>query len=184
MKLIEWAAQYLDIANDGFKAELLWWKWATGAQVAIPTMLLETCEARYVASFLAPNDYTKPDCLDHSDQRFPYTRYHLWACAALHTGERIPLILDGNEDNNEAVHKILWASGFGQWTVDAQPPQVVLDGLESDNDNTHAMSVMAMRLLGRNMTVRAGITDVPLEPLTYHAALVADVSSHLPRNKP
>lgn len=180
MNLIAWATQYLDVANDGFKAELLWWKWATGAEVEIPLMTFNTPEGMLYASRFDAR-YAVPVDLSSADVQSAYTRQHLAACVALHTGEYPPPNLDGSEDHNAAVHKILWASGLGQRTVNHSPPQVIISGILSEDDNTHAMSVMAMRLLGHDLSVRPGITDVELSPSTYHAAMVADVCAYLPK---
>jgi len=177
MTLIEWGSQYLDEASDGFKAELIWWQAITGSQGDLSGLTFDHAEWHAFAAHFLPEHYAPPQGMP-VDDRTGYDRAQAWACFALLTGADVAMDIGAGDGTNEAVHKVLWATRFGLQPISAPVPNQITAGLESPDDNEHAMCVLATRLLGHSAELRSTITSTPLTPESYRAVLVAEVAQH------
>lgn len=176
MNLIEWAQQYLDVAADGFKAELIWLQVMTGERGDLTGMTFELAEWQAFAHHFMPEHYPLPPPSAPMDTRSAYDRAQAWACFAMVTGASIDLEVSPAMTVSDAVHAVIWSTRFGTSPLSAPLPDQIHAGLSSPDDNQHAMCALAARLLGHPAELRQSITSTPLSVSSYHAKLVAMVA--------
>lgn len=173
-EILAWAEDWYAIAGDGFKAEMLFLAYLSGAPP--PDVAFAAGECQAFARWLYPHLFPEPTA--EADTRTEYDRAQAWACYALLTGAGLapPEI---HTDPRVTVHSVLWASRFGADLIDAPDVIAHLTPYLSDpDDDLHAMAVLGLVICGQNPDISRcmDIADLSPTPETYHAIAVAQMA--------
>lgn len=174
--MIEWARQYFDVAQDGFKAEMIMLATIQGDE--LPGLVFETAEWQAFAHALQPDHYALPDTAPTQDT--DYDRIQSLACYALAMDFALPSItIEPEDDINVIAHKVIWHSGFGRDHVsDDKAEAALVAGLDDADDDTHAKCAMALTIMGTppDFSRCRAIIAQRLDASTYHPILCATLA--------
>lgn len=176
--MIDWMKQYIDIAGDGFKAELLWLAYLSNEPP--PLVYFSEIEWQAFAHSLFPEKYTMP--LEQSQKSNWYCIYQSRACFSTANGIQPDIINIHPEDNySQLAHKVIWMTGFGKFSYySSEYKESLIAGLVEDND-THALCCIALILMGCavDLTRCNQIKQQDLNPANYHEIYCATVATIL-----
>lgn len=180
IEILDWAQDYCQYAQDGFKAEMLWLACLSGNKDHFcAKQNFSTPEWQSFAHAWIPELYEKVDFSEESDN--PYDEQQKSAIKALLGYGKFDRVGDGGL--NEVCHQVVWASQFGKKKIVSLEAGLKLKAwlkTELSNDE-YAKVVLALRLLGddKNYERIDRILSADLTPETYHEQLCALVSNLL-----
>lgn len=180
IELLDWAQDYCEYAEDGFKAEMLWLACLSGNETHSCTRQnFMSPEWKAFAHAWLPNLYELPEFSDQGHNEYDTDQKK--AIKALLGKVEFTRIGDGNL--NEVTHQVIWASKFGKRKVVSVEAGLKLKNwLKTDLTNDeYAKIILALRLLGDNAKYERidNILNTELTPETYHEQLCALVSNIL-----
>lgn len=178
-EILDWAIQYKDIGQDGFKAEML-----------LLAQLSQSDEHPLVSDFT----FTEDEWLAFASVLYPQHYQSDWVCteegddyatlqkkAVCAFKRNVPFECDFTGDLNELSHKIIWASGFGVRKIDSAEAVQALQTLSNDNlsNDDKAKVYLSMVLLKQDAVEPQGILTQQLEAYNYHEILIMRAANHL-----
>lgn len=179
--MLDWSQQWMPVAEDGFKAEMIWLAgyYNLTTHPAVNGLAFATPEWEYFAFREMPNVYKNPN------RRNTYNRAYeqMQSDAAFNMGE-VNNILDfpvaPGDDLNLVMHKVVWASQFGKRKPVMPDAQTILqNSLGTTDDDVYAKGVLALKIMGtvvddeRTERILSAATTTPQ---TYHAQLCSLVT--------
>lgn len=182
--MLDWSQQWMPVAEDGFKAEMIWLAviYNQTAHPAVNGLTFTTPEWEFFAFRQMPNVYKNPN------RRNNYNRaYDQMQSDAVFNMSAVIDILNfpvaPGDDLNLVMHKVIWASQFGKRQPTMPDAQAILQAsLTTPDDDIYAKSVVALSIL--DIAVPPERTDRILAatetlPQTYHAQLCSLVTRGL-----
>lgn len=179
LELLDWAQDWVALAGDGFKAELLWLGQLAGLQdhAVLQSLTFNDPEWEAFAAAIDPDAYsTSWHCQDFTDS---YDSLQRQAVCAFKRGEIFDTPITG--ELNDRAHKVIWCSGFGTRLVnDTQAAEEFLsEPTENLSLDDQAKIYLALVLLGQDAQEPPGILTENLIPQTYHEILCVLVANFL-----
>ncbi len=182
--MLDWSQSWMNVAEDGFKAEMIWLAAINKLtnHPAVNGLIFTTPEWQYFAFQEMPQVYKNPNRKNAYNRAYDQMQSDaVFNMSAVNDILNFPL--QTGDNLNLVVHKVIWSSQFGKRRpvmVDAQ--QILLDSLNTADDDVYAKSVVALQILGT--TVNATRTDQILSatttvPQTYHAQLCSLITKGL-----
>ena len=181
--MLDWSVQWMPVAEDGFKAEMIWLAdyFKLASHPAVNGLTFTDPEWEYFAFKIMPSAYKNPN------RRKQWGRqYEIWQEQAIYDigTTNLPIVVDVTDNANLAVHKVVWANQFGR-KRNVQPANaetIMQAALNTLDDDLHAKCILALRMQGdlpdmtRLDTILAAIA---ITPQNYHALLCALIAKEL-----
>lgn len=178
-EILDWAVQYKDIAQDGFKAEML---------------LLAKLSQSDTHPLVSDFTFNEPEWLAFASVLYPQHYQSDWICteegndyatlqkkAVCAFVRNVPFECEFTGDLNEVSHKVIWASGFGVRKVESPEAVETLQSFSMDtlSNDDKAKIYLSMVLLKQDVAEPQEILTQQLEAYNYHEILIMRAANHL-----
>lgn len=172
--ILDWGGDYVGMAGDGFKAEMVWL--ADMASIDSPYLDGLSFDDQLWHDFAAklrPHAYSA-----NGIYSTPVIAYDVWQKAAVVcfiNGRNCTLDYFETMDLNTLFHRVLWAADFGKKKLNvASMLKGLIDSRTPASDDELAKKMLALKLIGQpyNSVEVERILEKRLEIQTYHEQLI------------
>jgi len=172
--MLDWSASWMPVAEDGFKAEMIWLAdyYGLTAHPAVNGLTFAEPEWEYFAFRIMPAVYRNPNVRRQWNRQYEILQEQ----AIYNMGTNNPdAAITPGDNNNLVVHKVIWANHFGKKLnhIEAAEP-LLLAALNDPSDDVHAKNTLALRIMGETVNVTridAILAAMEITPQTYHQQL-------------